>query len=52
MQKKMISEQETKYKKKERKRDKREQERKIEIDSCKKVQILAYAHAQKTKKPA
>ena len=32
----MICEQETKYKKRERKRDKREQERKIEIDSCKK----------------
>ena len=36
--------------KQERQRKKREQERKIEIDSPKKVQILAFAHAWKTKK--
>ena len=36
--------------KQERQRKKREQERKIEIDSQKKVQILAFAHAWKTKK--
>ena len=36
--------------KQERQREKREQERKIEIDSQKKVQILAFAHAWKTKK--
>ena len=36
--------------KQERQRKKREQERKIEIDLQKKVQILAFAHAWKTKK--
>ena len=36
--------------KQERQRKKREQERKIEIDSQKKVQILAFVHAWKTKK--
>ena len=36
--------------KQERQREKREQERKIEIDLQKKVHILAFAHAWKTKK--
>ena len=36
--------------KQERQRKKREQDRKIEIDSQQKVQILAFAHAWKTKK--
>ena len=36
--------------KQERQRKKREQERKIEIDSQKEVEILAFAHAWKTKK--
>ena len=36
--------------KQERQRKKREQERKIEIDSQKRVQILAFVHAWKTKK--
>ena len=36
--------------KQERQRKKREQERKIEIDSQKKVQILAFVRAWKTKK--
>ena len=36
--------------KQERQREKREQERKIEIDLQKRVQIFAFAHAQKTKK--
>ena len=36
--------------KQERQRKKREQERKIEMDSQKRVQILAFAHAWKTKK--
>ena len=36
--------------KQERQRKKREQDRKIEIDSQKKVQILAFAHVWKTKK--
>ena len=36
--------------KQERQRKKREQERKIEIDLQKRVQILAFAHAWKTKK--
>ena len=36
--------------KQERQRKKREQERKIEIDSQKKVEILGFAHAWKTKK--
>ena len=36
--------------KQERQRKKREQERKIEIDSQKKVQIRAFVHAWKTKK--
>ena len=36
--------------KQERQRKKREQERKIEIDLQKKVHILAFAHAWKTKK--
>ena len=36
--------------KQERQRKKREQERKMEIYSLKKVQILALAHAWKTKK--
>ena len=36
--------------KQERQRKKREQDRKIEIDLQKKVQILAFAHVWKTKK--
>ena len=36
--------------KQERQREKREQERKIEIDSQKRVQILAFVQAWKTKK--
>ena len=36
--------------KQERQSEKREQERKTEIDSQKKVQILAFAHVWKTKK--
>ena len=36
--------------KQERQRKKREQERKIKIDLQKKVHILAFAHAWKTKK--
>ena len=36
--------------KQERQRKKREQERKIEIDLQKKVHILAFVHAWKTKK--
>ena len=36
--------------KQERQRKKREQERKIQIDSQKKVQILAFVRAWKTKK--
>ena len=38
--------------KQERQRKKREQERKIEIDSQKKVQILAFAHTRLVEKHA
>ena len=48
--KKLASHNSLQNKDEERQRKKREQERKIEIDLQRKVQILAFAHAWKTKK--